>query len=136
MIKQLNAFGAAIWSGPSALLALAAYTIRLFLFIAAAVIALGASLACAGEVKVKLSCETYNGQKDCSSHIEINGEITASTLEDLKKAFEQRDGIKGREGVSDYFKRNEINSPGGSVSVALEIGRLFRSRGEHIFVEP
>lgn len=87
------------------------------------------------EVKVTSSCATIKAQKECEFYIEIKGEITASTIDELRKAFVQRDEMRGREGVSGFWGWTSINSSGGSVYAAIEIGRLFRSREHPIWVK-
>jgi ATP-dependent protease ClpP protease subunit len=98
---------------------------RVFLFVTSIVAAFVARQAWADDVESNLTCRTKTG-KTCVFDIKIQGKITSATLEELKKAFAERDQIKAREGVEGYFFGMTIDSPGGSVNAAIEIGRLLR----------
>jgi hypothetical protein len=110
-------------------------SMKFLLLFASTVLALTVRQALAEEVKVTSSCSVLKSHKECSFGIEIKGEIIASTIDELRKAFTQRDEMLRREGVSGSWGTTSINSPGGSVYAAIEIGRLFRSRQQPIWVK-
>jgi hypothetical protein len=82
-----------------------------------------------------------------STNIDINGELDATTVESVRKLFEeyheqqtkwkagQCDGVK-QKGL-DYggFERFSINSRGGSVAAAMAIGRMLREEQKHVIVD-
>ena len=105
------------------------------LLLVAATVALVSRQAWAEEVKVTSSCSTIKTHKECEFNIEIKGEISASIIDNLKKAFAQHDEMIRREGVSGSWGSTSINSPGGSVYAAFEIGRLLRARQQPIWVK-
>ena len=58
----------------------------------------------------------------CGFELHMDGEIVAATVEQVRKLFAVRRAIKGS-----YSESIIINSFGGSVAAAMEIGRMFRS---------
>ena len=63
--------------------------------------------------------------------LRIDGEIVAATVEQVRKLFAVRRAIKGSYSESFY-----INSFGGSVTAAMEIGRMFRTERAWISLRP
>lgn len=107
---------------------------RSILFIVPMVVALAAGPIWAGSVKSTSSCSTTGAEKDCSFDISIEGKITATTFVDVKKALADRDQMMRREGDQNDWWSIHIDSPGGSVNAAIEIGRLLRSKDAPIAV--
>ena len=67
----------------------------------------------------------------CGFKLRIDGEIVAATVEQVRKLFAVRRAIKGSYSESFY-----INSFGGSVTAAMEIGRMFRTERAWISLRP
>jgi hypothetical protein len=67
----------------------------------------------------------------CGFILRIDGEIVAATVEQVRKLFAVRRAIKGSYSESFY-----INSFGGSVTAAMEIGRMFRTERAWISLRP
>src|SRR5437868_9637850 len=94
------------------------------LLLLAIVLAVAARQARAGQVETTSSCSTIKSNKECTFETKIKGEITASTIDEIRKAFAQWDEFKTRERVSGAWGETSINSGGGSVHAAIEIGRV------------
>ncbi len=109
---------------------------RWFLRIAFMVLAFGATQGWASDVKSALSCKHTKAEKVCGFDIDIEGEITPSTPDAVKKALADYDQMVKREGSGNDWLSIKINSPGGSVNAAIEIARLLRSMDAPIAVGP
>ena len=66
----------------------------------------------------------------CAFQLSIDGEVDSATVEQVRKLFDVRRANKGRSELEGF----SINSPGGSVAAAMEIGRLFRNERAWIAV--
>jgi ATP-dependent protease ClpP protease subunit len=101
---------------------------RVVLFIGSLFFALAAGPAWADEVKTTSSCTmTKRAEKMCSFEILIEGEITSATVTSVRQAIAERDQMMKREGGLSDLWMIRINSLGGGVNAAIEIGRLLRS---------
>jgi ATP-dependent protease ClpP protease subunit len=80
--------------------------------------------------------------------VQIVGEIDSTTVDKVGKLFDELHGIEANGGATNKVARPgssvkchvygvgyEINSPGGSVSSAIAIGRMFRKENAHIQVD-
>lgn len=101
-----------------------------------ATLALSLTAWCASaEVRTNKSCSKVKAEKICSFEMRIEGEITPSTVEDVKKALADRQDMIKREGEESDWWSIHIVSPGGSVLAAMEIGRLLRQLDAPIAVD-
>jgi ATP-dependent protease ClpP protease subunit len=73
------------------------------------------------------------GRVDCSlgcrvTDLEIVGEIDNSTVEKIKQLFDEshQRAVRERKAASSVYEVVNLNSPGGSVTAALAIGRMLR----------
>ena len=67
----------------------------------------------------------------CGFKLRIEGEIVSATVEQVRKLLAVRRAIE-----VNYSESISINSPGGSVVAAMEIGRMFRNDRAYIVVAP
>jgi hypothetical protein len=67
----------------------------------------------------------------CGFKLRVEGEIVSATVEQVRKLLAVRRAIE-----VDYSESFSINSPGGSVVAAMEIGRMFRNDRAYIIVNP
>jgi hypothetical protein len=79
------------------------------------------------------------GAVNCSGSLcdlrdaKINGEITTSTVSEIRRLIAQTEESAVRHKATATFMWGiELDSPGGSVTAAMEIGRLFREK--HVWV--
>jgi ATP-dependent protease ClpP protease subunit len=111
-------------------------SMRWLLAVTVMVIAVVSGAAWAGDVKTATSCSRARTEGICSFDIRMLGEITPIMLDKLKTALVDRDQMMKREGSPSDHWSIDIDSPGGSVLVATEIGRLLRSMQASIEVGP
>ncbi|HEY6256479.1 MAG TPA: ATP-dependent Clp protease proteolytic subunit [Xanthobacteraceae bacterium] len=104
--------------------------------LAAAVLALTTRTAWADGVTSATSCSTAAAERSCAFDIRISGAISASTTAALKKALAARAEMMRREGSQNDWWIIHIDSGGGNVPAAIEIGRLLRSIDAPIQVDP
>lgn len=103
-------------------------------------IAIVTSLLIAGRpayagVQTKWSCETKT-KTVCSFDITIRGEITETTVSKIKHAMDAREQFfADQEKGVDKLQATYLDSPGGDVAAAIEIGRMFRNANEWVFVK-
>src|SRR5260370_32271993 len=72
---------------------------------------------------------TVNEQAACGDgviEIDIDGDIDATTVEKVKGAFDRQRASTMQPASVKCVGRHQINSPGGSISAAMAIGRIFR----------
>jgi hypothetical protein len=72
---------------------------------------------------------TVNEQAACGDgviEIDIDGDIDATTVEKVKGAFDRQRASTMQPSSVKCAGRHQINSPGGSISAAMAIGRIFR----------
>jgi hypothetical protein len=79
------------------------------------------------------------GSVDCSGSLcelrdaKIDGEITTSTVAEIHRLIAQTEESAARhKTLASFIWGIELDSPGGSVTAAMEIGRLFREK--HVWV--
>jgi hypothetical protein len=82
------------------------------------------------------SCKTMAGERTCSFDIRISGPITDATPAALKRALAERAEMMRREGEQNDWWMIHIDSGGGNVLAAIEIGRLLREMDAPIQVDP
>ena len=97
------------------------------LFVTAMIVLMTTRMAWAEGVQTTWSCSKVTDEKTCSFDITIRGEITSGTLEDTKKALIDRQEMLARGGGSNDWWLVHVDSPGGNVQAAFDIGRLLRS---------
>jgi ATP-dependent protease ClpP protease subunit len=100
---------------------------RSALFVTAMIVLMTTRMAWAEGVQTTWSCSKVKDQKTCSFDITIRGEIISGILEDMKKALIDRQEMLAREGGSNDWWLVHVDSPGGNVQAAFDIGRLLRS---------
>jgi hypothetical protein len=94
------------------------------------IVLMATRMAWAENVQTTWSCSKVKDDKTCSFNITFQGEITSGTLVGMKKALIDRQEMmarEGREGALVDLWLIHIDSPGGNVQAAFEIGRLLRS---------
>ncbi len=96
-------------------------------FVLTIIVLVAAGVAWADNVRTTWSCLNVNHKKICSFGITIQGEITPTTLDDVKGAFADRKRMMSREGGLSDLWMIHLDSPGGDVQTAFAIGRLFRA---------
>jgi ATP-dependent protease ClpP protease subunit len=96
-----------------------------------------ASVAVSASVSGGVGCDErsgglcFDGKCACQFTMEINGEITATTADEVQKLFAER----RKYGPKIVGERLEVDSRGGSVSAAITIGRMFRNENASLLVE-
>jgi ATP-dependent protease ClpP protease subunit len=93
-------------------------------------------IAWADDVRTSWSCSKANDEKTCSFDITIQGEIVPAMLEGVKKALVERQEMIAREGGWSDLWIIHLDSPGGSVQTAFDIGRLLRSANAPVAIGP
>lgn len=87
-------------------------------------------------VTTATSCQEVAGARSCSFEIRISGAITASTPDEIKQAFAERDAMMEREGRQNDWLSIHIDSGGGNVPAAIVVGRLLRAMDAPIEIDP
>jgi hypothetical protein len=98
--------------------------------------AAGFAQGAAPNVTTATACEDRAGERSCSFEIRIAGAITASTPEEIKQAFAERDAMMRREGRQNDWLMVHVDSGGGNVPAAIAVGRLLRAMDTPIAVDP
>ena len=75
-----------------------------------------------------VTCATKGVEDSCAFDIRIDGEIVRATLNDLSLAFAAREKMMAEKGAQNDWLSIHVNSPGGSVLTAMEIGRFLRAK--------
>ena len=84
--------------------------------------------AWADGVNHTVTCSTNSGEETCAVDIRIDGKIDDSTLAGLRAAFAARDQMMANKGEQNDWLSIRINSGGGDVKTAMEIGKLLRAK--------
>jgi hypothetical protein len=105
-----------------------------WLVVAAA--ALAGATASAEGVTTATSCDTVRGEKGCSFDIRITGAITEATPAAVRHAVAERAEMMRRESEQNDRRMIHIDSGGGNVTAAIEVGRLLRTLDAPIEVDP
>jgi ATP-dependent protease ClpP protease subunit len=105
-------------------------------FVMAMLVLTTARMAWAQDVQTTWSCSKVKDEKTCSFDITIQGEITAATVEGVKKALVERQEMMAREGGWSDLWIIHLDSLGGSVQAAFDIGRLLRSANATVDIGP
>jgi hypothetical protein len=102
---------------------------HLVLFVITIITMMTTQVAWADDVSTTWSCSMAKAQKTCTFDIDIRGEITPSTLEDLKNALAERRGIMSREGDAHLWLEGiDIDSKGGMCKQLLISGGFCEQR--------
>jgi hypothetical protein len=96
-------------------------------------------LAAANSIAASAAQSIVVGAADCSGSLcelrdaKIDGEITASTVSEIRRLIALTEESAARQKTLASFSWGiELDSPGGSLTAAMEIGRLFREK--HVWV--
>ena len=106
------------------------------IFTATMIVLVVGRIAWADDVQTSWSCSKANGEKTCSFDITIQGEIVPAMLEGVKKALVDRQEMIAHEGGWSDLWIIHLDSPGGSVQAAFDIGRLLRSANAPVAIGP
>ena len=86
-------------------------------------------------VDAGVNCSYMQDWKLCTFTMKIDGEIDASTVKKVREGLAEVRAPLWLLPPAGYGERFEINSPGGSVDAAIEIGRMLRKIDAPVFVE-
>src|SRR6266851_983782 len=92
------------------------------IFVAVMIVLTVARMAWAQDVQTTWSCSKVKDVKTCSFDITIQGEIVPTMVNGLKKAFAERQEMMAREGGWSDLWIIHLDSLGGSVQAAFDIG--------------
>jgi hypothetical protein len=106
--------------------------LTLWLLTTPAVSALAASAKVSGGYE---GCDRPGEGADCTFSLEIDGEIDSTTVDKVKELFAVRHPHLDSYRLSGIWERFSINSFGGNVATALEIGRIFRKERAWLAVD-
>ncbi len=109
--------------------------VKTAIFVVTMIVLTAARIAWA-DVQTTWSCSKVKDKKVCTFEITIQGEIVPATLEGVKKALVERQEMMAREGGWSDLWIVHLDSPGGSVQAAFDIGRLLRSASAAVDIGP